>query len=608
MELKILGPLEVVDREGAAVRLPAGRARALLALLAIHRGEVVSMDRIVDALWGERPPETAAKAVQGYVSQLRRLLADGSTLAQEGVLVTRAPGYMLASGALTVDADRFERLAGEGRRALDDGSPAEAIVLLDDALASWRGPALGDFTFDDFARDEIQRLEDLRLGAREDRFDALLGLGRHGEVAGTLDSLAAAHPFRERLQGQLMIALYRMGRQADALQVYRDTRRRLADELGLDPGTELQRLERAVLAQDPALELPREIAPPRPEDAALGRTTAPPQRRSRRLWAASALLALLATGTVLALVLGRYGDTAPARLVGPGVAVIDPGRNMVVDAIKVGSGPVSIAADERGVWVGDGRDAAVVLIDPRTRRPVKTVGIGAPAVDVAASDGSVWVATGGLGTIVRVDADLGVVADRIEPRDPGESLVSSVPSVAAEGSAVWAGAGRGLVRIDPARGRVDAEVVLGAAPALQISIGGGDVWATSIENRAKRIDARSARVTADVYTGEFLYAVAAGAAAVWLGGAEGKLWRIDPESGATILTARVGIGLVTGIAPSGEDVWVTTAGDPTVVRLDAATGEVRAKVRVEGQPAEVGEPDVVVSHGLVWAVMPAPIV
>ena len=194
---------------------------------------------------------------RGTVSHLRRVLEPEHESGEErGLLVTRQPGYALRSDAVAVDAERFERLVGEARRALDDGSAAEAAASLDEALGLWRGPALPEFAFDDFARDEIERLEELRLGATEDRIESLLRLGRHGELVGRLGSLVAAHPLRERLRGQWMLALYRSGRQADALQAYRDGRRLLASELGLEPGPELQRLEHAILAQDPELEAP----------------------------------------------------------------------------------------------------------------------------------------------------------------------------------------------------------------------------------------------------------------------------------------------------------------------------------------------------------------
>ena len=232
MELRILGPFEVFDDSGRRVKLPTGRESALLAVLLLRRGEVVSTDALVDALWGEEPPSTAAKAVQGYISHLRRVLEQSG---QDGPLQTRPPGYLLRIDDSRVDARRFEKLAAEGWRLLDD-DPESALATFEEALAFWRGPALGEFAFAEFAQPEIHRLEELRLETIEGRIEALLRLGRHEAVVAELQTRVEEHPLRERLRGQLMLALYRSGRQADALDLYRRGRRLLADELGLDPG------------------------------------------------------------------------------------------------------------------------------------------------------------------------------------------------------------------------------------------------------------------------------------------------------------------------------------------------------------------------------------
>jgi DNA-binding SARP family transcriptional activator len=243
LEFRILGPLEVAGGDGP-LDLPAGKPRALLAVLLLHRGEVVSVDRLVDELWGERPPPTAAKNVQGYVARLRRVLG-------EGALVTHAPGYALRVDAL--DAGRFQALVEEARHE----DPAVAAPRLEEALALWRGPALVDFAYEAFAQDEIRRLEELRFSALEDRVEADLALGRHEEVVAELESVAREHPLRERLQGLRLLALYRCGRQAEALEAYRSTRRRLVDDLGVEPGPELKELERRILEHNPSLEAPR---------------------------------------------------------------------------------------------------------------------------------------------------------------------------------------------------------------------------------------------------------------------------------------------------------------------------------------------------------------
>jgi DNA-binding SARP family transcriptional activator len=247
MEYRILGPLEVRAGDGQ-VELRGVRQRELLAVLLLHANEIVSSDRLIDELWQGDPPPTAAKIVQNSVSQLRRLL-------EPELLVTRSPGYLLRVEPGELDADRFERTVEQARADLAAGDAAKAAEQLREALALWRGPALVDFTDAPFARVEAARLEELRLAATEDRIEAELALGRHGDLVAELEALVAQHPLRERLRAQLMVALYRSGRQAEALRVYHETREVLVEELGLEPSRALQRLERAVLAQDPSLEL-----------------------------------------------------------------------------------------------------------------------------------------------------------------------------------------------------------------------------------------------------------------------------------------------------------------------------------------------------------------
>ncbi len=238
----LLGPIEVA-RAGAPVRLGGQKQRALLALLLIHVGHVVPAERLIEELWGERPPRTAATSLQNLVAQLRKLLpAD--------VLVTRPPGYLLDVRAEQVDVGLFERLIRDSRAQ----EPARRVLTLDEALALWRGPPLAEFTYESFAGTEIARLEELRLETLEDRIDAQLALGRGGEVIAELESLAAESPLRERLRGQLMLALYRAGRQADALQAYHDARRILVDELGIEPSPALNQLYRSILRQEGELE------------------------------------------------------------------------------------------------------------------------------------------------------------------------------------------------------------------------------------------------------------------------------------------------------------------------------------------------------------------
>lgn len=259
VEIRLLGPLEVVD--GARpVALPRGRARSLFALLALHPGEVVAADRLVDALWGETPPPTVRTALHGLVSALRgRLEPEGHRRRPSSdLLQTRPPGYRLAVEPDQVDAYRFRRLVEQAMGA----SAAQRATRLRAALALWRGPALAEFAYEPFAQTPIAALDELRLAALEERIDADLDLGRHVGLVGELRELVAEHPLRERLRGHLVLALYRCGRQAEALEAFLDARRVLMEELGIDPGPALARLGQAILRQDPSLELSSHTQPP----------------------------------------------------------------------------------------------------------------------------------------------------------------------------------------------------------------------------------------------------------------------------------------------------------------------------------------------------------
>src|SRR3954471_6525511 len=309
MEFRILGPLEVKGEHGP-ITLHRGKEQALLAYLLLHANQVIPSERLIDELWGGRPPTTAGKILQNAVSQLRKALGDGR-------LETRTPGYVFHLGNDELDVDRFEQLANEGRHG--------------EALALWRGTPLLELREERFADEARRALEERRLGVIEDRIDADLAAGKHAALIPELEQLVAAEPLRERLHGQLMRALYASGRQSDALEAYRRARRALSEELGLEPGPQLQELERQILNQDPAL-----------------LTTAAPQahpaRPRRRRWFAVALgvLVLLAaaiTGIVLA-----TGDGSQRLLATKDtLAVVDPERGRVVGVVPIGSTPRGVA-------------------------------------------------------------------------------------------------------------------------------------------------------------------------------------------------------------------------------------------------------------------------
>ena len=276
LEFRLLGPVEV-RRDGLALELGSAKSRALLAFLLLSPNRPVSTERLIEALWGGAPLQSARQALQNRVSAVRRALG-----LDQGALVTRERGYLVRVDPEAIDAHRFVGLADRGRAALAAGDPVPAAVLLRQALALWRGPAVAD-GFDAGAPwPAVGWLEERRLAAIEDRIEADLARGQHRELAGELRALIATHPLRERLRGQLMLALYRSGRQAEALAAYRDGRAAFVAELGTEPGVELRRLEQAILAQDSSLELARAgetTAPDGPDRTRGPATTSPGSER-----------------------------------------------------------------------------------------------------------------------------------------------------------------------------------------------------------------------------------------------------------------------------------------------------------------------------------------
>jgi predicted ATPase/DNA-binding SARP family transcriptional activator len=253
VRIGLLGELEVRDPDDRDVVVTGAKLRSFLAVLALHAGRSVQTDHLVDALWGDQPPPAVRNGLQGLASKLRRAFDSPD------VVTMRGGGYALEVEPDDVDVHRFERLVSDARDASDD--PSRAIELLAEAERLWRGDALAEFAYEEFAVPTIARLDELRVAAREERLDLELRLGRHLAVIAELESIVSAHPLRERGRGLLMTALYRAGRQADALRVFQEGRRILGEELGLDPGPELRQLEAAILAQDPVLGAPAAVAP-----------------------------------------------------------------------------------------------------------------------------------------------------------------------------------------------------------------------------------------------------------------------------------------------------------------------------------------------------------
>src|SRR5262245_65750791 len=460
MEFRILGPLEV-EEAGQLLPLGGTTQRALLVLLLLHADEVVSRDRLIDELWSGSPPESGRTALQVHVSQLRKLLDPDATRGEEELLVTRAPGYALRVEPESIDLGQFKTLVAAGKAALANGNAEEAHQHLASALALWRGRALADLEAVPFAQAESHRLEELRLAALEERLDADLALGRNAELIPELERIVAQEPLRERLRGQLMLALYRCGRQADALEVYRSGRRLLDEELGLQPDDELQGLEKAILNHDPSLDSPVVTAVRRPSLAQRAEPAVPPDS----------------------------------------VAVIDAQRSQVVGHVLVGRRPVALAIGHGSVWVANTDDGTVSRIDPDRGEVIRTIGIGAPAIDLAVATDAVWVANGSDGTVSRIDPRADAVVETIDLRGSSELAWNPTYAVAADDDSVWIAAGpHHVLRIDPATNEPVAMIDVGHAP-VGVAVGEEALWVVTIAERALRIEPHTNTATTEVPIG-----------------------------------------------------------------------------------------------------------
>jgi DNA-binding SARP family transcriptional activator len=586
MEFRLLGPLEVLD-EGRPIAVGHGKRRSLLAVLLLHPNEVISAERLIDALWGERPPATAAKSLHVYVSQLRRELGRDAASVNGGVLKTRGNGYVACVGTEDIDTQRFERTLADGLRALGSGDARRASARLTEAIALWHGPALADLAYEPFAQQEIARLEELRLVAVEGRIDADLGLGRHAEVVGDLEALVREHPLRERLRGQLMLALYRCGRQAEALDAYRDTRTLLTSELGLEPGPALRELEAMILDHSPELAPPSAPRPPRQRAPAQAkrRGKVPSRAPPLRLLAVISGAVLLAAVTLAALTEqgdgNRVARTASLDLAPNSIAAIDAGSGATRVGPPLIGRPTDLAADDGMVWAVTVDSAALTAVDARAGRIARTVALGMQPSAVAVDEGAVWVVDGRRGVLVRVEAGYESVSARIELR-PAKSRDSSAAStsVAAGGGRVWVTDGsRSLAHVDPATrtvDRIEVDVTLDG-----VAFGAGAVWAISSRTSSVlRIDPTTRAVTDEIRIARagdeapFPVAVAAAADAVWvLNRNTASVTRIDPRTRGIDDSVPIGIDRVPNdVAAADGSAWVANE-DGTLSRIgvDAST-------------------------------------
>ncbi|MGH3110622.1 MAG: BTAD domain-containing putative transcriptional regulator [Gaiellaceae bacterium] len=583
MEFLILGPLEVRDGQ-RTTRLGSAKQRALLGVLVLHANETVSVARLVDELWGERPPATAEKLVQGYVHALRKQLGDG-------VLQTRPPGYRLSVDPRSFDLAEFERLL----EAAQTAPLAQAVELRRRALALWRGPPLADVSLEGPTRHTLARLADLRVATQIDQISAQLEHGRHAQVIGELETLVAEHPYQERLAAQLMLALYRAGRQADALKVYRTVRGRLSDELGLEPGQELRDLEARILRHDPALTLPVSPQPTAtPAAIAMSEEERAPRRRrfSRRRGLVLGLgMAVGIAALLVALGLFRSGEPAAAPVPPNTLAFIDPATNRVDGVIPVGIRPGVVASGAGALWVGNLEDETLTRIDPESRSVVRNIPLGVAPDAIAVGAGSVWIVNGRLGTLYRVDPDFNSVSD---PITLGERAITYVDGgVDFGGGQVWAVfADSTVARVDPVTLSAATARVAGVGPA-SVLYAFGSVWvSTSDAGRGvQRFNPDAFREGAfdELAGGRTPGGLAAGAGSMWVANTEDdSVTRIDPATAGfnASLPIEVGDGPV-AVAVGVGAAWVANTAAGTVSRIDPETNEVVATIEIGNAPTGI---------------------
>ena len=552
MQFRLLGPVEVED-DGRPLVLGSAKQRALLAILLLHANEVVSRDRLIEDLWGEQPPASAPHSLEVYVSRLRKTLQpDGG----ERLLVTRPGGYLLRLEPDQLDVTCFERLVEEGRRALAAGNYERASERFAEALALWRGPALGDLAYESFARPVIERLEEQRLAALEERIEAELALGHHPSLIGELESLSGKHPLRERLHGQLMLALYRSGRQAEALEAYRETRQHLLDELGINPSPTLQQLEQAILRQDLALELaPESFAR---ED---GQPPVEPTSPKRRLpsidhWrpalVAVGVAGLLVAAAAGAIVLFNGGSSRSLGGVDANaVGILDPKTGEINAEVLLHSAPDQVAAGAGSIWAVSPNRQTVSRLDQATRHIGQEIDVGAGPTGIAYSPigRAVWVANSLDGTVSRIDPGTNREVDRIP--------VGNVP--------------------------------------VAIAVGFGSVWITNVGDRSvTRLDARSGDLIKTIETDDVGRGIAVGGGAVWVSDDDGgSVSRIEPRTNEVTKQIPVGNG-ATALAYGARSLWVANASDGTVSRIEPKTSAVTS-VPTGGTPG-----DLTFADGALW--------
>ncbi len=571
MRFEVLGPLSV-SNNGEAVPLGGRKQRTLLAVLLLHASQPVSRARLVDALWAEQRPASWAESLDSYLYRLRRLLGHDR-------LSHEAGGYLLHVEPDELDAYEFEQLVTSATAATEAGDHDEALTDLTGALSLWRGPAWGDLLDDDALQADARRLEELRLNALESRFEAELALGHGAELAPQLERLVDEHRSRERLVASLMLALYRAGRQTDALDAFTVARRHLVDEFALEPGRELHALQRRMLEHDPTLGVPHRLAPP----------SGAPRARSLAI-AVPAAIAALVVG-VLVLSGGAAGHPRGLAPGDGGLVAVDATSGRVASATPLAGDAGSVTASGRSVWVADPAGELVYQVDPDSASVVDRIPVGAEPGSIVSGDGAVWVVSTVGSTVTRIDPDTDTMAPPID-------LPGANPGAIAYGAGrLWVAdaVDRELFEIDPATDALERTSSLDLQPSA-IATGFGAIWVAGYDKAAvEKIDPASGKVIGRVHVGDGPVALAFGSGSLWVANSlDSTVFRIHPAN--LRVTAKIAVGSgPTALATGDGSVWVANQYSGTVSRIDTRHHLVAATTAISGAPTSL-----TVSGGHVW--------
>jgi YVTN family beta-propeller protein len=557
MQFGVLGAIEA-RRDGESLPLGGPKQRALLAFLLLHANEPVQRDRLIDALWAEQPPARANATLDTYISRLRKLLGAER-------LVRESSGYMLTVEPGALDLDRFEQLVSEG--------------CFGEALDVWRGPALADIIYEPFANGAAEELEERRLLALEQRIEAELASGDGLELVSELERLVREHPLRERLIAQLMLALYRAGRQADALAVLQSARHRLSEQLGLEPGPALRDLERRILQHDPTL------GPPRAQSAGYR----PRDRRLILVVAAALALAGLVSAAVLALArrpaaLRLNGDTD--RLVAVSVDSAKP-----VGAHRLAASPGAATAGDGWLWLASPSAEDVAQVDPKSGAVVDHIPVSGEPGDIVSGGDAIWVASTLGATVARIDPATDETTQTIQLH--GANPVA----LAFGGGRLWVAdsTDQALLEIDPSSGSVRRTVSLDIRPS-SLALGAGAIWIASYDSgTVEQVDLASGQTLDTVHVGNGPADLTFGLGAVWVANSlDGTVSRIDPERVSVVATIPVGSG-PSALAIGGGAVWAANEYSGSVSRIDPRRNVATAAASVGGRPGSLA-----IANGRLW--------